>query len=112
MADDLLRLAADLGRAPTVALPFIRKDVQATLSDIKETAKADSPVLSGRYRQSITYNMTGMLKGEVGPRSRYGHLVEDGGARSAPNPVMERATKTHETTLADRIARSAAAGLW
>jgi hypothetical protein len=109
---ELNRLAADLGAAGAAAVPFARVAIQATLFDIKATARADAPVYSGRYARSITYNMVGPLVGEVGPRARYGHLVEDGGARSAPNPVMARATKAHEDDFEMRLARAAVAGLW
>lgn len=95
MSDDIDRLAQDLGRAPATVIPLVMKTVAATLHDIKTDAQADAPSWSGRYARSISYDHVG-LRGEVGPESRYGHLVEDGGARSAPNPVMARAAKGNE----------------
>ena len=106
MSDDLTRLAADLGRVPGKMLPGVEGAVAATLHDIKTDARADAPEVSGRYKRSISYDQTG-LRGEVGPEARYGHLVEDGGARSAANPVMARATKKNEDTLERRVADAA-----
>lgn len=103
MSDDLDRLAQDLGRAPARAIPMVMGAVAATAHDIKTDAQDDAPVWSGRYKRSITYDHVG-FKAEVGPESRYGHLVEDGGARSAPNPVMARAAKKNEREFARRIA--------
>lgn len=111
MQPDVLRLANDLGRAPIKVLPLASKAVGDTLGDIKQTARDDAPRYSERYARSIDYDHNG-LKGEVGPRSRYGHLVEDGGARSAPNPVMARATKKHEADFEDRMERALIASLW
>lgn len=108
---ELDRLAADLGRAPRVALPLIQDSLDDTARDIARTAKDDAPAYSGRYAASITHERTG-FRAEVGPEARWGHLVEDGGARSAPNPVMARATKAHEDTLEQRLAKAAVAGLW
>lgn len=111
MSADLNRLAADLGRAPARAFPFVMGAVAATLHDIKTDAQADAPRWSGRYARSIDYDHNG-FKGEVGPKSRYGHLVEDGGARSAPNPVMARATKKNEDKFDERLAAAIAKALW
>lgn len=106
MADELDRLAADLGRVPGSMLPRVEGAIAATLHDIKEDARADAPEVSGRYKRSISYDQTG-LRGEVGPESRYGHLVEDGGAHSAANPVMARAARKNEDTLERRVADAA-----
>lgn len=106
MSDDLDRLAQDLGRAPARAIPLVMATVAATLHDIKTDAQDDAPEWSGRYKRSITYDHTG-FKGEVGPESRYGHLVEDGGARSAPNPVMARAAKKNEASFEKHLADAA-----
>jgi hypothetical protein len=108
---ELDRLAADLGKVPAVVFPLVQKAIDGTLRDVARTAKDNAPAYSGRYAASITYERTG-FKGEVGPESRYGHLVEDGGARSAPNPVMAQAAKAHEDTLEERLAKAAVAGLW
>lgn len=111
MDPGMMLLARDLGQAPAKAIPLVVKAVGDTLADVKNTAREDAPRYSGRYARSIDYDHTGM-KGEVGPRSRYGHLVEDGGARSEPNPVMARATKKHEDDLEDRLERALVVGLW
>lgn len=103
-------VAAMLGRAPARSFPAIQGAVAATLHDIKTDAREDAPVLSGRYKRSIDYDVQG-FKGEVGPRARYGHLVEDGGAHSAPNPVMKRATEANMDKFEDRLARAMVVGL-
>lgn len=108
---DIDRLAFDLGAAPAKAFPAIMGAVAATLRDIKTDAQADAPVWSGRYRRSISYDHFG-FQGEVGPTSRYGHLVEDGGARSAPNPVMARATRRNESNFEARLREAVVVGLW
>lgn len=111
MSAELARLATDLASAPRKAFPLIQGNIEATLHDIKTDAQADAPRWSGRYARSISYDRNG-FKGEVGPTSRYGHLVEDGGANSSPNPVMERAAKKNEGNLEKRIADSMMRSLW
>ncbi len=112
MAEDLDQLAQDLSRAVSIAIPLVTLAIKDTLGDIERTAQEIAPVRTGDYRASISHEMRGPLVGEVGPTDWKGHLVEGGGARSAPQRVMARATEKHWDDFGQRVQDAIATALW
>lgn len=74
-------------------LPEVNAAVNATMNDVVEAWKENSPVDSGDYRDSVqvTERSTTRGRGKVGATAEHAHLVEFG---SVHNPEYAPAEKT------------------
>lgn len=110
MADDLTRLAADLGRASAAIMVNAEKAVRVTAQNIKDDARKNAKQRDNghakRYPTTIDYDVTLTgegIRGEVGPNiDRYGGqaalggILEDAtGARNRPQRNLERAARAN-----------------
>lgn len=104
---ELLDLSADLGDAKKEVIPFVRKAVEVTARDVKDSwAKGAKRTGLGGYAASIDYDMKlgtdGSIGAEIGPnldkpQGSFG-FVEDapGDIRSAPQHSGRKAAKNAE----------------
>lgn len=92
--DDINRLAADLRGVADRVGPKAQVIVRKTAYDVERDAKAFAPVDTGNLRSSIshtdlrTVGQSGDLAVEIGPTANYGHFVELGTSRQAPQAYM------------------------
>ena len=106
---ELMKLGADLGNAPTKAVPFIRKAVEVTARNIKDDWRPNAVVNFGgarAYSKSVDYEMVlktdGVIGAEIGPNQnrfagRFGFLEDaNGGVKSAPQNAGRDAAKKNE----------------
>jgi HK97 gp10 family phage protein len=108
---EVRRLATDLGRqgsAGSVGAKGSRL-LRRTASDIERDAKIAAPVDTGRLKESISVDITGdgrfgTIAAEVGPTAFYGHYVEEGTSKQAPQPFLGPAFDRHAQTFAQRVA--------
>lgn len=114
---ELMTLAADLGAAPTKAIPNIRKAVEVTARNVKDDwAKGAKRTGLRGYAASIDYDMKldtdGSIGAEIGPnlgraQGMFG-LVEDapGGVRSAPQHAGRKAAKANEADFIEGLSKA------
>lgn len=91
MSDDLRRLAADLASSGDRVRRGLSLAVNKTAADIEGDAKIYAPVRTGNLKGSIGYDVTENRDGasaEIGPTANYGHFVEHGTSRMAPQPYL------------------------
>lgn len=108
---ELMKLAADLGEAEVKVVPFVRKAVEFTATNVKkdwrDDAKKQNPRgVTKRFQSSIDYDMKldtdGSIGAEVGPNlGRFGGswgFIEDapGDVHSAPQESGRKAAKKNE----------------
>jgi HK97 gp10 family phage protein len=91
-AAELRSLAVDLGRAAPAAITQSRVIVQKTGHGFVADAQAFAPVDTGFLRSSIGVDFHGDGLGfDAGPTASYGHFVEGGTSRMAPQPYVRPA---------------------
>lgn len=103
-------LAAEFATMAAQAEPRARAAVVKTLADIAADAKTLVPRDTGFLANSITFEMTGPLSGEVGPEAHYGGYVEQGTSRMAPQPYMTPAAERNAPMFEDAIDQLAGFG--
>lgn len=86
-SSSLKRLALDLHAAPARTRARISVVVRRTAFAVERDAKLLVPVDTGNLKNSITTNV-GEFDAEIGPTANYGHYVEEGTSRMAPQPYM------------------------
>lgn len=90
-ASDLHNFAADLTKASGRAQAMGRQAVAKTAADITADAKKFAPYRTGNLRNSIGHDLrsdsTG-VEAEIGPTANYGHYLEHGTSRMAPQPYL------------------------
>lgn len=88
-------LAADLARAGAVTAAKSRRVVEGSGEHVAELAQRNVPVRRAQLMRSITSDMVDAFTVEVGPENRlgggYGHIVENGDSRRAPQPYLSPA---------------------
>ena len=102
---ELIRLAADLGKASAEITRKASQVVRKAAFDIESGAKTRVPVDTGNLKNSIgvTLSATG-LSAEVGPTAHYGIYLEYGTRRiSPPRPYMGPATAAVEPSFVEAI---------
>lgn len=87
------KLAVDLGRAGGRVGRKVAAATRKTAFDIKSDSKIMCPVDTGTLMNSISTDISGdgrfgAISAEIGPTADYGHYVEDGTSRMAPQPYM------------------------
>ena len=107
-AEELNRLAVDLGKAGALAFAQAAVAVSKTAHNIEATSKALAPVDTGNLRNSIGVDrsMSGMAA-DIGPTANYGGHVEYGTTRTAPQAYMGPALDRHGWELDAAIAKIA-----
>jgi HK97 gp10 family phage protein len=84
---ELRALSADLGKGAARTEPLAEKVVAKTALGIEADGKINAPVDTGHLMNSISSDVHG-LSAEIGPTANYGHFVEGGTSRMAPQPYM------------------------
>lgn len=91
------KLEADLTTAPVRTIRKATSAVRKTVFDIEGDGKVFAPVDTGNLKNSISSEFhRGGLAGETGPTAEYGHFVEEGTSRMAPQPYMSPAADRRE----------------
>lgn len=112
---EVRRLALDLGRqgaAGSVGAKGARV-LRKVAGDIERDAKILCPVDTGNLRNSIGTDIFGdgrfgTISAEIGPTAEYGHYVEEGTSRQAPQPYLGPAFDRRVSTFEQAVARVAA----
>ena len=81
----------------------VKRELADTASDIKEGAKANCPVDTGRLKSSIKADVQG-LEANIGSDVEYAHFVHDGTYKMAARPFLESAANKELEGIEDRIA--------
>lgn len=113
---DLLKLAADLGRAPAEVAPNVKKAVTVTALKVKRdwAKEAKRSGLVG-YAASVDYDIESSSDGvtaEIGPnlgrnQGSFGFVEEGGGrVRSAPQHAGRNASRRNEKDFVDGIEKA------
>lgn len=90
-ASDLSAFGGDLTRLGQRAHDLAHKVVSKTAADIAADAKKFAPYRTGNLRNSIGHDITvggGAVEAEIGPTANYGHYLEHGTSRMAPQPYL------------------------
>lgn len=102
-------LAADLSRAGYAAESLARAVVAKSARDLEAAATVAAPVDTGYLRGSISSAIRG-LEAEVGPTANYGHYVEGGTSRMAPQPylfpALDRVAPSFEAAMGQVLTQS------
>jgi HK97 gp10 family phage protein len=102
----VIKLDAELGQAAATIAEKVSTAVAKTALDIEADAKALCPVDTGYLRGSISSSI-GRLEAEIGPTAEYGHFLEWGTSRMAPQPYMTPAFDRNEPKLEQAIGQIA-----
>lgn len=95
-ADEMNRLAGDLANAGVIASTRGPQIVRKTAADITRDAQGIVPVDTGNLKNSIGWEMTGVMSAEIGPTASYAPHVEYGTSRMAPQAYMGPATDRND----------------
>lgn len=90
-ARELRSLGHDLTKAGLAASTKAVQAINKTAADITADAKSGAPVDTGNLKNSIGYDVSssaGEVTAEIGPTAEYGHYVEFGTSRMAPQPYL------------------------
>lgn len=82
---------------------IVQRELEDTASKIKKQAKANTPVLTGNLRNSITSEVKG-LEANIGTDCYYAGYVHDGTYRMAARPFLDSAAEKELEGIEDRIA--------
>lgn len=107
---DLKILRAKLGRKEGTVGAQASRALRKTAYDIERDAKTIAPVDTGALRGSISTDLTGdgrhgSMSAEIGPTVEYGHFVERGTSRQAPQPYMGPAAERRVPQLEAALRR-------
>jgi len=94
-------LIVDMARAERRARPAVATVIAKGAHDIERDAKVFAPVDTGNLRNSIGIDFIGDLTAVIGPTAHYGHYVESGTSRMAPQPYMRPAAERNRRAIAD-----------
>lgn len=109
---DLSRLSAQLGEVPQRSGPFLRKALEVTARNVRDTARKNATGMAHApaFPASITYDLTGSgdrstgsnLTAEIGPdkdrpQGALGNLIEYGSVNNTPQGIMHGALQANET---------------
>lgn len=89
--EGLHEYVADMSAQPDRIRGRVRTATITAGSLVERDSKANSPVNTGNLRASIGTTVTGggdVITAEVGPTASYGHYVELGTSRMAPQPYL------------------------
>lgn len=105
MAEDFLRLAADIAAARARSETLTSQVVRKVAADVETNAKAIAPVDTGNLRASIGTEMRGRYEAEVGPSAAYGIYVEFGTSRMAPQAFMGPSLDRYSGTFVEAMGK-------
>lgn len=99
--DDFEQLARDFEAAGDELGRAVHGLVHASTLRTEALGKANTPVLTGFLKGSITSDFEGgpgsdRISGETGPNTIYDVFVHNGTSRQAPQPFMDRAADVVE----------------
>lgn len=103
-SSEVRNLQLDLSKVPAKLQRTAPAAVKKTLFDIETDAKVLAPVDTGFLEGSIGTDVDADgLGGGVGPTADYGHYVEGGTSRMAPQPYMGPAFDRRAPGLVDAL---------
>ena len=83
----LVVLSSSFADAASNAPLLVSRAIRKTATDIQGGAQRRAPVDTGFLRSSIGASV-GIMSAEIGPTASYGHFVELGTSRMAPQPYL------------------------
>lgn len=112
MADDLTRLAHDLGQGVDRALDRLETAAAKSGADVTATAQQYAPVDTGFLRGSISADppvrTDSSVSVDIGPTANYGHYVEYGTHRMSPRAYMGPGLVRNEDAWVQAVAQAGA----
>lgn len=106
---ELNRFVASMRDVPDDVLARVVLATRKVGADVKRDAMTFAPVDTGNLRGSIGYETTisaDAVEAEIGPTAEYGHWVEDGTSRMAPQAYMGPAFDRNEFYYQQALAQT------